>query len=50
MESAIGDDCARLKPDRAIITNMHVDLDYQTLVRELPRGVKPAYDGMVIEV
>lgn len=41
---------ARLKPARAIITNMHVDLDYQTLKRELPPGVEPAYDGMVIDV
>ncbi len=39
----------RLKPERAILTNMHVDLDYQTLRRELPPGVEPAYDGMKIE-
>ncbi len=39
----------RLKPRRAILTNMHVDLDYQTLLKELPKGVEPAYDGMVIE-
>ncbi|MEH6524912.1 MAG: MBL fold metallo-hydrolase [Sneathiella sp.] len=40
----------RLKPRRAILTNMHVDLDYQTLLKELPDGVEPAYDGMEIEV
>jgi len=40
----------RLKPRRAILTNMHVDLDYQTLIRDLPDGVEPAYDGMVIDV
>jgi len=40
----------RLKPRRAILTNMHVDLDYETLKAELPDGVEPAYDGMVIEV
>ena len=28
---------------------MHIDLDYQTLRRELPAGVEPAYDGMVLE-
>jgi len=39
----------RLKPERAVLTNMHVDLDYQTLRRELPAGVEPAYDGMVLE-
>ncbi|WP_339717591.1 MBL fold metallo-hydrolase, partial [uncultured Sneathiella sp.] len=39
----------RLKPRRAVLTNMHVDLDYRTLLKELPDGVEPAYDGMVIE-
>jgi phosphoribosyl 1,2-cyclic phosphate phosphodiesterase len=39
---------ARVKPKRAILTNMHVDLDYDTLLRELPPGVEPAYDGMVL--
>jgi len=39
---------ARIKPKRAILTNMHVDLDYETLKRELPQGVEPAYDGMVL--
>jgi len=37
---------ARVKPERAILTNMHIDLDYETLRRELPPGVEPAYDGM----
>ncbi len=40
----------RLKPKRAILTHMHVDLDYATLRRELPDNVEPAYDGMVIEL
>ncbi|WP_169569134.1 MBL fold metallo-hydrolase [Sneathiella limimaris] len=40
----------RLKPRRAVLTNMHVDLDYQTLKQELPDGVEPAYDGMEIVV
>ncbi len=39
----------RLKPRRAILTNMHQDLDYQTLTRSLPKGVEPAYDGMIFE-
>jgi phosphoribosyl 1,2-cyclic phosphate phosphodiesterase len=39
----------RIKPRRAILTNMHIDLDYETLLRELPPNVKPAYDGLVIE-
>jgi len=41
---------ARIKPKRAILTHMHVDLDYETLRRELPENVEPAYDGMVIEL
>lgn len=41
---------ARLKPRRAILTNLHIDLDYETLKRELPPGVEPAYDGMRFEL
>lgn len=40
----------RLKPARAIVTNMHVDLDYETLKRELPPHVEPAFDGMEMEI
>jgi phosphoribosyl 1,2-cyclic phosphate phosphodiesterase len=39
----------RMKPKRAIITNMQVDLDYETLRRELPENAVPAYDGMMVE-
>jgi phosphoribosyl 1,2-cyclic phosphate phosphodiesterase len=39
---------ARLKPKRAIITNMHSDLDYERLAKEIPANVVPAYDGMRI--
>jgi len=38
----------RFKPERAILTNMHITLDYATLKASLPQGVEPAYDGMVI--
>jgi phosphoribosyl 1,2-cyclic phosphate phosphodiesterase len=31
-----------------VLTHMHVDLDYEALKRELPEGVEPAYDGMVL--
>ncbi|MFO1033654.1 MAG: MBL fold metallo-hydrolase [Hyphomicrobiales bacterium] len=41
---------ARLKPRRAIITNMHVDLDYAKLCEELPHNIRPAFDGMVIDL
>jgi phosphoribosyl 1,2-cyclic phosphate phosphodiesterase len=36
----------RFKPKRAVITNMHADIDYATLRQQLPAGVVPAYDGM----
>jgi phosphoribosyl 1,2-cyclic phosphate phosphodiesterase len=39
---------ARARPDRAVLTNMHLDMDYATLVAELPPGIEPAYDGMVL--
>jgi len=38
----------RVQPKRAILTHMHVDLDYETLAGQLPDGVEPAYDGMVL--
>lgn len=39
---------ARVKPKRAVLTHMHLDLDYATLARALPPGIEPAYDGMVL--
>ena len=38
-----------MRPKRAILTNMHVDLDYETLRNRLPEHIVPAYDGMRIE-
>jgi len=38
-----------LRPRRAVLTNLHTDLDYETLRKRLPAGVVPAYDGMRIE-
>ena len=40
----------RVKPRRAILTNLHIDLDYTTLAARLPAGVEPAYDGMTLTV
>lgn len=39
---------ARAEPKRAVLTNMHVDLDYQSLLDETPANVEPAFDGMQI--
>ena len=38
----------RLKPGRTVLTNLHQDLDYRTLLATLPTGVVPGYDGMDI--
>ena len=38
-----------MRPRRAILTNLHVDLDYETLMKRLPANVVPAYDGMRVE-
>ena len=40
----------KLKPRRAILTHLHVDLDYDKLRAELPANVEPAFDGMTIDI
>ena len=36
----------RVKPKRAILTNLHTDMDYAELCATLPPGIEPAYDRM----
>ncbi|RVV97229.1 MBL fold metallo-hydrolase [Mesobaculum littorinae] len=38
----------RVAPARAVLTNMHIDMDYATVAAETPDHVTPAFDGMVI--
>jgi phosphoribosyl 1,2-cyclic phosphate phosphodiesterase len=38
----------RVRPVRAVLTNMHMDLDYGTVAAEVPAHVTPAHDGMTI--
>lgn len=40
----------RVKPRRAYLTHMSHLLDYEKLAELLPKGVEPAYDGLVIEI
>jgi phosphoribosyl 1,2-cyclic phosphate phosphodiesterase len=40
----------RLEPQRAVLTNLHADLDYEGLEAKLPPSVHAAYDGMRIEI
>jgi phosphoribosyl 1,2-cyclic phosphate phosphodiesterase len=36
----------RVKPKRAILTNLHTDMDYAALTAELPPHIEPGFDGM----
>ena len=38
-----------LRPRRTILTHMGTDMDWGRLVRELPPGVEPGVDGMVLD-
>ena len=40
----------KLKPKKTVLTNLHYDLDYNFLLNNLPRNVKPAYDGLQINI
>lgn len=37
-----------VKPELAILTNLHITMDYRTLIGSLPAGVEPAYDGLQV--
>jgi len=39
-----------LKPKKTILTNMHHDLDYNDLLKLLPKNVVPAYDGLKLNL
>jgi phosphoribosyl 1,2-cyclic phosphate phosphodiesterase len=38
----------RMRPRRAILTNLSADVDYDEVRRRLPAHVEPAFDGMVV--
>lgn len=38
-----------VKPARAILTNLHITMDYQSLIKSLPSGIEPAFDGLTVE-
>ena len=40
---------ARVRPRRAILTHMGTDMDWAWLRANLPAGVEPGYDGMVLD-
>tara|TARA_B110000196_G_scaffold159043_1_gene136823 strand:+ start:4559 stop:5332 length:774 start_codon:yes stop_codon:yes gene_type:complete len=39
-----------INPKKTILTNMHSDLDYDVLKKNLPRNIVPAFDGMTIRL
>lgn len=39
----------QVTPEQAYLTHMNETMDYDALIAELPKGVAPAYDGLVIE-
>lgn len=40
----------RLAPKKAVLTHMHVPLDYAVVMAETPANVEPAYDGLILEM
>ena len=38
----------RVQPAQAILTNLHISMDYDTVCGLCPDGVEPAFDGMTI--
>lgn len=41
---------AKFKPRRAVLTNLHSDLDYDVLQAKLPPGIEAGYDGMRLAI
>ena len=39
-----------LKPKKTILTNLHYDMDYDYLIKILPKNVIPAYDGLLLNL
>jgi phosphoribosyl 1,2-cyclic phosphate phosphodiesterase len=36
------------KPKKAVLTNLHTDIDYKKLKDKLPKNVIPAHDGLTL--
>lgn len=41
---------ARYRPARAVLTHLDQSMDYDSLAAELPAGVEPGFDGLVIDL
>ena len=40
----------KLQPKKSWLTHMNMSMDYMTLIKELPKNIYPAYDGLVIKI
>ncbi len=40
----------RIKPKRAILTDLHADLDYDVLRKDLPPHIEPGFDGLTLSL
>ena len=40
----------QLKPKKTILTNLHHDLDYNYLKKNLPKDIVPAFDGLILHL
>ena len=40
----------KLNTKRGILTNLHIDLDYNDLKETLPNHIEPAFDNLTFEV
>jgi len=40
----------RVQPRAAVLTNLHVDMDYDSVMASTPDYIQPAFDGMVIDI
>ena len=40
----------RVRPEKAILTHMSHQLDYEELLRDLPQNVAPGFDGLIIDI
>ena len=37
-------------PKKAILTNLHTDIDYKQIKKNLPKNVIPAFDGLSLDL
>ncbi len=39
-----------IQPKQVILTHMGVKMDYDSLIKRLPKNIVPAYDGLILEI